>query len=218
MTSSDTAQPRLLPAFAIVPVKPLRQAKSRLARVLKPPLRATLVRHILARTLDLLNHNAYVDQTLVISHDVTVLDLARSKKAIGLAEADSTLNAAITQSAQWAAARGAGSILIVPVDLPLLTEADLESMIELAVEPRCIVIAPDRHGSGTNALLVRPPDAITFAFGPSSFNRHCALATQQNLPVHIYRSDTVALDLDVPDDLALYRQGSSLFDARPFSE
>jgi 2-phospho-L-lactate/phosphoenolpyruvate guanylyltransferase len=205
--------------YAILPVKPLRQAKSRLARTLKPPARVALVRAIFSRTLDVLAQVGPLAGTIVVSRDVTILELARQRQGvIGLAEADSGLNPAIAQGAQWAAAHGGESIVIVPVDLPLITPADLEALIDLAIEPRCLVIAPDRRGDGTNLMLVRPPEALRFAYGDASFNAHRAQAAECRLRTHIYRSPTSGLDLDVPDDLALYQAGAALLDSRLLSE
>jgi 2-phospho-L-lactate/phosphoenolpyruvate guanylyltransferase len=217
MSSSLIPHPSSL-IFAVIPVKPLRQAKSRLARALKPPLRQALVRSLLSRTLDLLNANDRIAGTIVISHDVTVLELARNQNAIGLAESESGLNAAITQAATWARAHGAKAILIVPTDLPLIAEADIDAMLDLATKPKCVVIAPDRREEGTNALLVRPPDAISFAYGTSSFEAHRVQAQERGLPVSVYRSSTIALDLDVPDDLTFFQEGAAKFDLHSLSE
>jgi 2-phospho-L-lactate/phosphoenolpyruvate guanylyltransferase len=215
MPSSFSPRPSI---YAIIPVKRLRRSKSRLARALQAPVRAALTKSILSRTLDLLAQVDRITHTIVISSDLTVLDLARSKQAIDLVESESGLNAAIKQAATWSMSRGAESILIVPSDLPLIASADIEAMLELAIEPRCAVIAPDRRGEGTNALLVRPPDAIEFAFGASSFNTHTAQAKQRNIAVHVYTSETIGLDLDVPDDLAQYQLNAIRLDADTVSE
>ena len=111
-------------------------------------------------------------------------------------------------------ARGARAVLVLPADLPLLTSGDIMAMLDLAHEPRCVVIAPDARGEGTNALMLRPPDALNFAFGPQSFYEHCAQAETSQLALHIYRSPTVALDLDTPAD---WKQVAAL-DAANFSE
>ncbi len=215
MPSSFIFQPS---TFAIIPVKTLRRSKSRLARALKAPVRAALTKSILSCTLDLLQQVDRITYTLVISSDITVLDLARSKQAIDLVESESGLNAAIKQAVTWSMSRGAESILIVPSDLPLITANDFEAMFDLAIEPRCVVIAPDRRGEGTNALLVRPPDAIDFAFGATSFHTHSARAKDRGLALHVYESASIGLDLDVPDDLALYRSNMVRLDACAVSE
>lgn len=200
--------------YVVLPVKPLARAKSRLARALKAPTRAALVRSIFSRTLDVIAQVRQIDGVIVVSRDLTILELARQRDAITLMESDSGLNPAITQAAQWASRHNTRSVIVIPADLPLITPADLDALIDQAVEERCIVIAPDRHEDGTNVLLVRPPDAIHFAYGASSFTAHRAQAIQRGLSVHEYRSPTTAFDIDVPDDLKVYR----LLDAQMLSE
>jgi len=212
--SSLIPHPLSFKIYVILPVKPLARAKSRLARALKAPTRAALVRSIFSRTLDVIAQVERIDGVIVVSRDLTILELARQRSAIALAESDSGLNPAITQAAQWAAQHKARAVIVIPVDLPLITPADLAEMIDRAEEERCIVIAPDRPEDGTNVLLVRPPDAIHFSYGPASFNAHRAQAAERGLIVHEYRSSTTAFDIDVPDDLKAYR----LLDAQVLSE
>jgi 2-phospho-L-lactate guanylyltransferase len=204
--------------YAIIPVKRLRRSKSRLARALQAPVRAALTKSILSRTLDLLAQVDRISKTIVVSSDVTVLNLARRKNAIDLAETEAGLNAAVRQAAQWAKDQHAQSLLIIPSDLPLITLDDINAILDLAIEPRCVVIAPDRRNEGTNALLVRPPDAIEFAFGAASFQVHSSQARANDLALHIFESETIGLDLDVPDDLALYRSNALQLDAGAISE
>jgi 2-phospho-L-lactate/phosphoenolpyruvate guanylyltransferase len=217
-SSSFTPHPSSI-TYALMPVKPLRQAKSRLARTLQAPTRAALVRAIFSRTLDVLAQVDRIAGTIVVSRDLTILELARQRSnVIALAEAESGLNPAITQGAAWALTHGGQAVIVVPVDLPLITPADLDALIDLAIDPRCLVIAPDRHDDGTNLMLARPPDAVQFMYGTASFNAHRAQAAERGLQVHIYRSATSGLDLDVPDDLALYNEGAMLLDGRVLSE
>jgi 2-phospho-L-lactate/phosphoenolpyruvate guanylyltransferase len=211
--SAFSLQPSAL-TFAIIPVKPLHRAKSRLARALKAPTRAALVRSIFSRTLDIIAQVERIDGVIVVSRDLTILELARQRNALALAESESGLNSAITQAAQWAARHHARAVIVIPVDLPLITAADLDAVIDRAQEERCMVIAPDRHEAGTNVLLAQPPEAIQFAYGASSFNVHRAQALERGLTVHEYRSPTTAFDIDVPDDLAWYRA----LDAQVLSE
>ena len=200
--------------FAIIPVKPLNRAKSRLARALKAPTRAALVRSIFSRTLDVIAQVERIDGVIVVSRDLTILELARQRNAITLMESDSGLNPAITQAAHWAVQHYARSVIVIPVDLPLITADDLDAMIDRAQEDRCLVIAPDRLEDGTNVLLVRPPNALRFSYGPASFAAHRVQASKHQLIVHEYRSPTTAFDIDVPDDLETYR----LLDSQALSE
>jgi 2-phospho-L-lactate guanylyltransferase len=199
---------------AVIPVKPFRRAKSRLSPVMSKPIRAALARSLLSRTLDTLASCDLPLAICVVSRDMTALDLARRQGATALAESESGLNAALNQAREWALARGAQVVLVLPADLPRLTSGDIMTMLDLAHEPRCVIIAPDARGEGTNALLLRPPDALNFAFGPQSFYEHCAQAETSQLALHIYRSPTVALDLDTPAD---WKRVAAL-DAANFSE
>ena len=199
---------------AVIPVKPFRRAKSRLSPVISKPIRAALARALLSRTLDVLASCNLPLAACVVSRDMTALDLARRQGATALAESESGLNAALNQAREWALARGAQAVLVLPADLPRLTSGDIMTMLDLVREPRCVVIAPDARGEGTNALLLRPPDALNFAFGPQSFYEHCAQAETSQLALHIYRSSTVALDLDTPAD---WKRVAAL-DARGLSE
>jgi len=205
---------------AIIPVKPFRRAKSRLSPVMSKPVRAALARALLSRTLDVLSCCDLGSATCVVSRDITALDLARRRGAVALAESESGLNAALNQAREWASAHEAHAVLVLPADLPLLTPPDVANMLDLGRQPRCVVVAPDMRGEGTNALLLRPPDALHFAFGPQSFYEHCAQAETSQLALHVYHSPTIALDLDTPADWRQLSRGSpvSPLDARHFSE
>jgi len=203
----------MLETCIIIPVKPFRRAKSRLSPVMSRPIRAATARALLARTLDTVAACDLQQAACVISRDMTALDLAQRQNAVALAESESGLNAALNQAREWAISHGAQAILVLPADLPLLTPNDITAMLELLREPRSVVIAPDAQGEGTNALLLRPPDALHFAFGPQSFDEHCAQAETAQIALHVYRSPTVALDLDTPADLK-----QLALDAHPLSE
>lgn len=187
--------------MAIVPVKPLADAKTRLARVLNESERVALARRLLERTLLKLTRARGIARVAVVSRDEIVLKIARRYGAFGILETNANLNDALEQARRVCAANGAGAILIIPADLPRLRVRDAEKMIELGKPAPRMVIAPARRDGGTNALLLAPLNAIGFQFGENSFSKHCAAADANNVPVVLYHSDTVALDLDVPEDL-----------------
>lgn len=122
------------------------------------------------------------------------------------APAEARLNAALRAGRAHACAAGAHGILVLPADLPLLTEHDLTTLAT-ALRPAVsapkaghVVLAPS-HDGGTNALGLAPPHAIDFAFGPQSFDRHRALAQTATCTVTVVRSPTLDYDLDLPEDL-----------------
>jgi 2-phospho-L-lactate guanylyltransferase len=184
--------------YCLIPAKPHIEAKSRLGALLTTAQRIELSRWLLRRTVQLAHD--VVGRVLVVSRDQAVLSEAEALGAWGLLETSPGLNPALTQAAHFALDRGAGGLLVLPTDLPWLTASDLESILVLGATRRALVIAPCRHGNGTNALLLRPPDVIPFAFGPDSFVAHYAAARAAGVEPLVYRAETIAFDLDTPED------------------
>jgi 2-phospho-L-lactate guanylyltransferase len=190
--------------WAIVPVKPLRYGKSRLAEVLTPDERLDLNRRMLVHTLDTLAAVPEIEHVLVISRDQAALALAREHGARTVQENNSPhLNIALTRATVVAKNYATRGVLIVPADLPLISTEDVRVMLERAVDPPVVVVAPDRRRDGTNALLVCPAGIIEYEYGPNSFQRHCELARRAGARLEICELPSLALDMDLPEDLEL---------------
>lgn len=190
--------------WAIVPVKPLRRGKSRLAGILSQEERADLNRRLLAHTVDTLREIPEIEQVLVVSRDQSALALAREHGARTVQENGAPhLNVALARATFLAMNYVTHGILIVPADLPLITPEDVRAMLERAKYPPVVVVAPDRHRQGTNALLVCPVGLIDYKFGPGSFERHCELARQAGARLEICELPSLALDVDFPEDLEI---------------
>ena len=192
--------------WAIIPVKPLKNAKSRLSPVLSPDQRFELAQAMLRHILSVTTAIQQVAGVLVISRDTKALAIAREMGAKTLQEgAGSNLNPALTRATMVVKSWRADAVLILPADLPFINAEDILGLIQLAVD-RSIVIATDQARDGTNALLVRPPAAIEFAYGSGSFARHIRRAQGAGLRAFTYESDRLALDIDLPDDLETYQR------------
>ena len=188
--------------WAVVPVKPLDQAKSRLAGALAPQERVALVQGLLERTLQVLRQVPAVAEIVVVTSDPGVADWARRGGYRVVREVGQPdLNDALAVATQTAQAHRAEAVLIVHADLPRVTPADLEMMAAFAGAGPVVVVAPDRHGRGTNALLCVPPGLIEYRFGEDSFAQHCAQAQATGARLEICSTPGLALDLDVPEDL-----------------
>ena len=188
--------------WAIVPVKPLGAAKSRLAGVLEPVERADLARRFLVHTLTVLTACGGIDQILVISADPLVWDLAAQYGAQCYYEPDTPgLNASLRRAANRAVSGGADAILIVPTDLPLLNETLLEQVLDRIDKPPVVIVAPDRHRKGTNIMLQSPPKLIPFSYGVGSFQTHLENAGAAGAAVKVLEIPELALDIDSPADL-----------------
>jgi 2-phospho-L-lactate guanylyltransferase len=188
--------------WAIVPVKPLRRGKSRLAKVLTEDERTNLNKTMLINILKTLQSVEEVDTTLVVSRDPSALSLAREFKARTVLEDGSPeLNTALRRAALVAKVYQVQEILVLPADLPLLKPENLKEFISHSGRPPEIVIAPDRWHNGTNALYINPAGLIEFHYGPGSFNIHVNNAKAANARIDIVESPVFGLDLDLPEDL-----------------
>lgn len=193
--------------WAIVPVKPLRRGKSRLADVLSEDERTRLNRMFLERTLQVLGETPGIGQKLVVSRDPAALAIAREFNARTLLEDGAQqLNLALERATLVAKTYGARGVLILPADIPLATRDDLTKVLELAKRHPSLTIVPDRREDGTNALLVVPPGQFKYHYGPNSFQIHCQLAEERNMNVQVLRSRNLGLDLDTPEDLELFQE------------
>ena len=185
--------------WAVLPVKPFNDAKSRLQLVLGASERRDLARSLMRQSLDALLACRDITHVLVVSADRDALALASGQGAQTLAETGSGLNAALQEARQHAIAGGAASLLVLASDLPLLAVSDIEALIASGREAD-IVIAPDRRGEGTNALLLQPADAIEFSFGILSFPRHVSLAVESGHSYLELNLSGLAFDVDLPED------------------
>jgi len=207
-----TARADLSRTWALVPIRGLETAKTRLGEDLDAEERLELVTDLLTRTLVATRDAAGIAGTVVVTMDPAAAGLAQEHRAIGLVERAPGLNEAIVAARSVAVARGATAVVVIPADLPAITPLAIDSLVEaatLAARPAAdgvpgdrgvVAIVADRHGSGTNALLASPPTLVEPRFGPDSRERHRAAAVDAGATV-IEVDGPLALDLDTTADL-----------------
>ena len=189
---------------AIIPVKPLMRGKSRLATILSAAEREVLNRNLLQSLLTSLQPINMIDHKIVISYDPTALAFARKFGATTVLENRNTnINRALRRATLAATAYGATRLLILPADLPLISQADVEELLSYESEPPQIIIVPDRKLNGTNALFINPIGAIKYNFGDWSFRKHTEQAERKKIDVKILNNINISFDLDVPEDWKL---------------
>jgi 2-phospho-L-lactate guanylyltransferase len=151
--------------------------------------------------------------TIVVTLEESVAQAAAELGALVLDDvAEAGQSAAAELGARHAIASGIERVLCVPGDCPALDPLELDALLKSpagggergASDPE-VVIVPDRHGTGTNGLLLNPPDVITPSFGPESFERHRALALAASVPCRVERPGSLLLDIDTGADLAALR-------------
>jgi 2-phospho-L-lactate guanylyltransferase len=189
--------------WAIIPVKPFALGKSRLAGVLDAPSRAALNRRLFDHVFQTAAAALGARYIMVVTPDAELADTAIGRGGHGVVDAGE-LNGALGLACREAVALGASAILALPSDLPFLAADDIAALRTALPPAPGIVIAPDRSGQATNALLVSPPIPDFFRFGPSSFTAHVQAARASGAAVEIVRRPGLAFDLDTPEDYRDY--------------
>jgi 2-phospho-L-lactate/phosphoenolpyruvate guanylyltransferase len=189
---------------AVLPVKSFSRAKQRLGEAIggseRADLAAAMVRDVLATLVSVPELD---DVVLVTAEPVA----ARAGEEAGVTVVhdpdEAGQSAAAARGIDAALVRGAERVVLVPGDCPALDAQELATLLGRSAD---VVIVPDRHGSGTNALLLTPPTAIAPSFGAGSFARHAALARAAGAEVKVCELPSLGLDVDTPDDLAALRR------------
>lgn len=187
----------------VLPIRSLREGKTRLASVLDAEARASLIVGMLDHVLQQAARFPGLPFTIVASPCAAARAYAVRRGARSVEETLPNLNGGLTQAHREARANGAKQLMVVPCDLPFVSEEDLRQLSVASVGT--VTIAPDSSGMGTNGLCLPATLSFDFAFGPESFMRHRAAAHRLGLEVRIVRRAGLAFDLDTPDDLRRFR-------------
>jgi 2-phospho-L-lactate/phosphoenolpyruvate guanylyltransferase len=185
---------------ALIPVKSLITAKSRLAPSLSQHQRESLVMNMLHHVLCVLLDSELFEQVSVVSSDDQVLEQAYIWGAQSITEEQHGHNQALHAAALRVQTEGVTTLLTISADLPLLTTQEIRCFFKQSRQ-HAVVLAPSRDGTGTNAILVRPPLAVPYVFGPDSLQSYIEAARQRDLTYSTYHSIGLAFDIDTIDDL-----------------
>jgi len=218
---------------AILPVKRFPIAKQRLGESVADSLRADLARAMVGDVLSALRECSAIEATIVVTCESSVAAAARYIGAIVVEDAaEEGQSAAVSLGLARALREGFERALCIPGDCPTLDPGELDRLLQRGGQgvesvqegvhahtrtrargtpsredpPREVVIVPDRHGTGTNGLLLTPPDVMTPSFGPNSCERHGELAKAAGARCRIERVASLLLDVDTGEDLAVLRE------------
>jgi 2-phospho-L-lactate/phosphoenolpyruvate guanylyltransferase len=191
--------------LAILPIKNLSEAKQRLETMLSPGPRRALAEAMFSDVLTALRRSSTVEDILVVTRDHTAQQIAGGHGALVLDDEEPGQSPAALLGVRYALDHEYERVLLVPGDCPLLAPRDVDALIALPHEDPSAMIVPDRHGTGTNALLLTPPDALPPAFGPDSCERHVADAEVAGTVAEVVSVASLELDIDTPEDLEVLR-------------
>jgi 2-phospho-L-lactate/phosphoenolpyruvate guanylyltransferase len=198
---------------AVIPVKELSSANRRLDDVLSQKERHALAEALFLDLIMKLPRSRCIDDILVVTSDPSVARQSRwFGHAVLVQEGDDGHSEAAVAGTRAAMAAGAQRVAMLPVDCPMLDIEEVDAHIGRS--PRTAVIVPDRHGTGTNALVLAPPDVFPPAFGPDSCARHVGRARASGISFALEKVESLALDLDTPEDMFLLRD-RLLLDPQP---
>ncbi len=187
---------------AILPIKSLPEAKRRLMEELSPGPRRALVEAMFSDVLVALRRAGRIDDVVVVSSDRDAQEIAGGYGA-GLLDDDQLGHSeAASLAIATAIESGVDRVVLVPGDCPLLDPGELDALLARSTAPPSVLIVPDRHGTGTNALVLEPPNSLTPAFGPGSCERHVSSARLAGTAHEIVEVASLGLDVDTPEDLS----------------
>ena len=188
-------------ATAVLPVKRFAAAKQRLAGGIDDERRAEIAAAMLADVLEAIAEARSIERTIVVSSEPRAVELAVAAGAEVLADPDEGGHSgAALAGAARAAALGTRCVVLLPGDCPLLDARELDRLLT-GMPERFVAIVPDRHGTGTNAIALAPPDAIEPSFGEGSCARHVDAARAAGVPYAVEELPSLGLDLDTPADV-----------------
>ncbi len=188
-------------ATAVLPVKRFGEAKRRLAAGIDDERREALVAAMLEDTLEAIDGSRSIERTIVVTGDPRAQEIVAASSAEVLPDpADEGHVVAALAGIARAEVDGAACIALLPGDCPLLEPKELDRLLT-GIPSSFVAVVPDRHGTGTNALVLSPPDAIPPAFGEGSCARHVAAARGADVPFAVEELPSLALDLDTPADV-----------------
>ncbi len=186
--------------YAIIPVKKLANSKKRLSTVFTPQEREMLTSAMLSDVLNALK-DSIVDKVVVVGEDPQVQQLAETFSAVYLCANRVNLNSAIEKATSFCVQKGAGAVLVLPADIPLVKAKEIDRIIKLAKGVYPVVVLSPSKDCGTNALYQSPPKLIPACFGPKSFLAHIRSAYGRGVSARLYSSTGLAADIDSAEDL-----------------
>lgn len=196
---------------ALVPVKPLTEALGRLSHVLDGPRRRALQAAMLADVLDACTHASHVEETFVVTNDPGAARVASTfgARVVNDHVPPRGVNPAVALGVDHLARIGTETVLVLMADLPQVTSTALDDLV-VASRGWAVTLAPSSNGTGTNAMVVRPPQAIAAQMGLGSLARHQAAARLVGVSCQTVSTPALAVDVDHPDDLlAVVASGDS---------
>ena len=195
---------------AVVPIKRFKEAKTRLDSILTNDERYCLSRAMLADVLATLSNTPQISGTLVVTRDPEAKMMAESTGALVLDESATWgHNGSVLKAASLLQEAGYRGIICIPGDVPLVTPAEIEHILNIHGDTQAVTLIPSLDGKGSNGIACSPADAIPFCYGENSFLVHLATAQLRGFEPEVIKLPGLGLDIDYPGDLKAFIQQDS---------
>ncbi len=192
---------------AVVPIRSLRNSKTRLADTLEAPERAALVSAMAEDVIEALRHCRAVSNIVVVTDDPDAAGLARGLSCEVWPQGPREgLSAAMELAASHLNALKVSTMVSVHADLPFVNTAAFDRLLARVTDLPHIVIVPSNVDSGSNIIVTTPPNVLPFQYGPESYRQHIGYCGEKNLPARTFRDGELGFDLDTGHDFQLLLQ------------
>jgi 2-phospho-L-lactate guanylyltransferase len=187
---------------AVIPIKNLHFAKSRLSNILTPQQRKSLVLYLLNITIKTLKESQFISEIIIVSSDKAIQRFCVKNNLRFIRDSDNGVNNAVRLADLYCIDNDIDANIIIPQDLPLLSVNEIDEICNISKKYiKCIIICPSKRFDGTNILFRKPPDVIKTFYDDNSYINHLKEALKFNIPIESLDLDKLKLDIDTKEDL-----------------
>jgi 2-phospho-L-lactate/phosphoenolpyruvate guanylyltransferase len=187
---------------AVIPVKNLHYAKSRLSTILTLQQREKLVLFLFNITIRTLKKSQFISEIVVVSSDKTIERFSFKNGLKVIKDFDSGVNNAVILADHYCIDNDIDANIIIPQDLPFISVKEIDYICNISEKyPKCVIICPSKRFDGTNILFRKPPTVITTFYDNNSYFNHLKEAQKFNIPIELLNFDNLMFDIDTKEDL-----------------
>jgi 2-phospho-L-lactate guanylyltransferase len=187
---------------AVIPMKNLHYAKSRLSNILTLQQRKKLVLFLFNITIKTLKKSKFISEIIVVSSDKTIEKFSFKNGLIFIKDLDNGVNNAIILADRYCVQNNIDANIVIPHDLPFISVKEIDYICNISEKyPKCVIICPSKRFDGTNILFRKPPSVIVTFYDNNSYLNHLKEAEKFNIPLESINLDNLMFDIDTREDL-----------------
>jgi 2-phospho-L-lactate/phosphoenolpyruvate guanylyltransferase len=187
---------------AVIPMKSLHSAKSRLSNILTAQQRKNLAMYLLDATIKELKKSNFISEIIIVSNDKALKQYSCINNLKFIKDSDEGVNQAVILADKYCINKGINANIVIPQDLPFISAKEIDKICTISNKyHKCIIICPSKRFDGTNVLFRKPPDVIKTHYDNNSYMNHLKEAYKFKIPVESLDIVKLRFDLDTKEDL-----------------